>query len=76
MLNCRAYAHTENSTGLILGILLVASVIYINLKNAKSFKVKNPICIILVGLALGFIASFFGVGGGPINVHFLLFSSQ
>jgi len=41
--------------GLILGILLVASVIYINLKNAKSFKVKNPICIILVGLALGFI---------------------
>ncbi len=57
--------------GLILGILLVASVVYINLKNAKSFKVKNPICIILVGLALGFIASFLGVGGGPINVAFL-----
>ena len=56
--------------GLILGILLVASVVYINLKNAKSFKVKNPICIILVGLALGFIASFLGVGG-PINVAFL-----
>ena len=54
--------------GLILGILLVASVVYINL---KSFKVKNPICIILVGLALGFIASFLGVGGGPINVAFL-----
>ena len=51
--------------------MLVASVIYINLKNAKSFKVKNPICIILVGLALGFIASFLGVGGGPINVAFL-----
>ena len=57
--------------GLILGILLVASVVYINLKNAKSFKVKNPICIILVGLSLGFIASFLGVGGGPINVAFL-----
>ena len=57
--------------GLILGILLVVSVVYINLKNAKSFKVKNPICIILVGLALGFIASFLGVGGGPINVAFL-----
>ena len=51
--------------------MLVASVVYINLKNAKSFKVKNPICIILVGLALGFIASFLGVGGGPINVAFL-----
>ena len=58
--------------GLILGILLVASVIYINTKNAKSFKVKNPAGIVFVGLALGFIASFLGVGGGPINVAFLV----
>lgn len=58
--------------GLILGILLVISVIYVNLKNAKSFKVKNPIGIIAVGLSLGFIASFLGVGGGPINVAFLV----
>ena len=58
--------------GLILGILLVASVIYINVKNAKSFKVKNPAGIIFVGLMLGFIASFLGVGGGPINVAFLV----
>ena len=58
--------------GLILGILLVASVIYINVKNAKSFKIKNPAGIVFVGLALGFIASFLGVGGGPINVAFLV----
>ncbi len=58
--------------GLILGILLVASVIYVNVKNAKSFKVKNPAGIVIVGLALGFIASFLGVGGGPINVAFLV----
>ena len=58
--------------GLILGILLVASVIYVNAKNAKSFKVKNPAGIVIVGLALGFIASFLGVGGGPINVAFLV----
>ena len=49
--------------GLALGILLVASVVYIN--------VKNPILIVIVGLTLGFIASFLGVGGGPINVAFL-----
>jgi uncharacterized membrane protein YfcA len=48
--------------GLILGILLVISVIYINIKNAKSFKITNPI----------FIASFLGVGGGPINVAFVV----
>ena len=63
--------------GLILGILLVISVIYINVKNAKSFKITNPICIAAVGLTLGFIASFLGVGGGPINVaFFVLFFSM
>lgn len=58
--------------GIILGLLLVLSVVYINLKNAKSFKMKSPVGIILVGLALGFISSFLGVGGGPINVAFLI----
>lgn len=58
--------------GIILGLLLVLSVVYINLKNAKSFKMKNPFGIVLVGLALGFISSFLGVGGGPINVAFLV----
>lgn len=58
--------------GLILGLLLVASVIYINLKNKKSFDIKSPVGIALVGLTLGFIASFLGVGGGPINVAFLV----
>ena len=58
--------------GLILGLLLVASVVYINVKNAKSFRLTNPAAIIAVGLTLGFIASFLGVGGGPINVAFLV----
>lgn len=62
----------KNIQGIILGILLVLSVIYINLKNAKSFKVKSPVGIMLVGLMLGFLASFLGVGGGPINVAFLV----
>lgn len=57
--------------GLILGLLLVAAVIYINVKNAKSFNVKNPALTVLVGLTLGFTAAFLGVGGGPINVAFL-----
>lgn len=58
--------------GIILGILLILAVVYINIKNTKSFNVKNPIGIMLVGLALGGIASFLGVGGGPINVAFLV----
>lgn len=70
-------AKFDNSTlkgiqGIILGTLLVFSVIYVNLKNKRSFNVKNPIGVICVGLALGLIASFLGVGGGPINVAFLV----
>ena len=58
--------------GIILGILLVLSFIYINLKKRKSFTVKNPAGIIFSGFALGLTASFLGVGGGPINVAFLV----
>lgn len=58
--------------GIILGVLLVLSVIYINLKGKKSFNVKNPLGIIAVGFSLGTISSFLGVGGGPINVAFLV----
>lgn len=58
--------------GIVLGTLLVFAVLYVNLKNRKSFKVNNPIGVVIVGLALGFIASFLGVGGGPINVAFLV----
>ena len=58
--------------GVILCILLVASVVYINLKNRKSLTVKNPVGIIGVGFLLGVLSSFLGVGGGPMNVAFLI----
>lgn len=58
--------------GAVLGIFLVASVIYINLKKRKSFNINNSIAIVLAGFALGITASFLGVGGGPINVAFLV----
>lgn len=58
--------------GVILGLLLLASVIYINLKNRKSFNVKNSILTILIGFGMGLIAAFLGVGGGPINVAVLV----
>lgn len=58
--------------GIILGVLLVLAVIYVNLKNAKSLKIENPAATILIGLLMGGIAAFLGVGGGPINVAFLM----
>lgn len=61
--------------GIILGTVLVLAVIYINLKNPPSLNTKNPVCLFLSGLFLGALASFLGVGGGPINVAFLMFLS-
>jgi len=55
-----------------LAILLILIFIYMNNKNKfKSFKVKNGILCILVGLLLGFMSSFLSIGGGPINICIL-----
>ena len=54
----------------ILALLLTAVSVYVA-KDRKSFCVKNKIVIMFVGLSLGFIASFLGIGGGPINVAVL-----
>lgn len=54
----------------VLAALLLSVCIYVS-KQRFSFHVKNPAAICLVGLSLGFIASFLGIGGGPINVAVL-----
>ncbi len=53
-----------------LAVLLTAVSIYVG-KCEFAFKVKNKLAILAVGLALGFFASFLGIGGGPINVAVL-----
>lgn len=53
-----------------LAVLLTAVSIYVG-KCSFSFEVKNKLAILAVGLALGFFASFLGIGGGPINVAVL-----
>ncbi|MBQ3044766.1 MAG: sulfite exporter TauE/SafE family protein [Clostridia bacterium] len=54
----------------VLAALLLSVCIYVS-KQRFSFRVKNPAAICAVGLLLGFIASFLGIGGGPINVAVL-----
>lgn len=54
----------------ILASLIAAVCFYVS-KERKSFHVKNNAAILFVGLLLGFLASFLGIGGGPINVAVL-----
>ncbi|MBO5858621.1 MAG: sulfite exporter TauE/SafE family protein [Clostridia bacterium] len=53
-----------------LAVLLAAVSVYVG-KCSFSFHIKNKASIMVVGLVLGFFASFLGIGGGPINVAVL-----
>ncbi|SJZ61647.1 sulfite exporter TauE/SafE family protein [Anaerorhabdus furcosa] len=54
---------------LILMILLIIVLIYMNfLKHKYQWKLENPISYFVVGVVFGMIATFVGIGGGPINL--------
>lgn len=61
----------------ILIVMTVLVFIYVIKKDRiKSYNIKNPILCIIIGLVLGLLSSFLGIGGGPINlaILYLLFS--
>lgn len=71
----------ENATGnisLIQAIMLllinVFVFLYIKFKaKIKTLQVTNPVICVIIGLLLGMISSFLGIGGGPINIAVLYF---
>lgn len=64
--------YLKSAQATLLAILLIA--VMINMKsNFKTFHVKNRIAILVIGLCLGVISSFLGIGGGPINVAVFIF---
>lgn len=68
----------EAPVGLIqsiaLGIITLGTLFY-TLKRSKihTHNVKNPVFCALIGLALGVMSSFLGIGGGPINLCVLYY---
>lgn len=56
----------------IIAAFIIFVIFYVNSKNIKSFKIKNPVLIVLTGLILGLMSAFLGIGGGPINTTFLV----
>ena len=57
----------------IIMVLLTGSVFIYTMKKAsvKTKNFKNPIFSLVVGLLLGILSSFLGIGGGPINIMVL-----
>ncbi|MEG0684290.1 MAG: sulfite exporter TauE/SafE family protein [Coprobacillus sp.] len=59
---------------LILALLLTLTIIIIN--KEITFSINKKSVYVLVGISLGIISSFLGIGGGPINVAvFVMFFS-
>lgn len=71
LLNRFAEDLVKSVQSLLLGFLLAAVLIYLN-GHFKSFSVRNAAGILAVGLGLGLMSSFLGIGGGPINVAVLV----
>ena len=57
----------------IQGIMLASLLILVLFKEKlPKYRLKNTIGLFLIGVILGTIASFLGIGGGPINVMVLV----
>lgn len=54
----------------VMLVLVIAIIIYLSGKK-RSFNLKNKFAGIPVGLFLGVVSSFLGIGGGPVNVAVL-----
>lgn len=56
----------------LLLITFVIILIYYVFKNKfSSYRVQNPLLIMLLGFTLGSISVFLGIGGGPLNILLL-----
>ena len=57
----------------IIMVLLTGAVFLYTLKkeNIKTKNFNNPVFSLIVGLLLGILSSFLGIGGGPINLMVL-----
>lgn len=66
------------TVGLIQAICLIAItaaalMFTVRMKKIQTIKIKNIYATAVLGLALGLISSFLGIGGGPLNLAVLFY---
>lgn len=66
--------HASAIQSLILLVINMGALIYtLNKDKIKTLNIISAFNIIVIGCGLGFISSFLGIGGGPINIIVLQF---
>ena len=59
---------------LCLAALTLMTICYtLNQRRIHTHHITNPVVCVLVGLVLGILSSFLGIGGGPINLVVLYY---
>lgn len=59
---------------ILMVILTLGVLVYVlNKARIRTLNVSNPIVCLSIGLGLGILSSFLGIGGGPINLAVLYF---
>lgn len=57
-----------------LAIMTILTLVYtLNKSKIKTYRIDNASISVIVGLVLGIMSSFLGIGGGPINLVILYF---
>lgn len=74
----KIYFNNENLVGatqaIILLIMTAGVLVYIKVKGKiRNYSIENVIICFIIGLILGLISAFLGIGGGPINIAVLYF---
>lgn len=76
-ITAKLFDNADTAGGVQASLLLIATIatfIYtINKNKIKSKKVTSPVIAIIIGLFLGILGSFLGIGGGPFNVAVLYY---
>jgi len=59
---------------IVLMLVTIGTLIYtINKKKIKTLQLRSKLVCIIIGLLLGIMSSFLGIGGGPINLVVLYY---
>lgn len=66
------WIEADIASGIQSTILAVLLVVVLLRSQLPDWDIHHPLIILLVGLTLGTVASFLGIGGGPINVAVIM----
>ena len=74
----RSLSEDQNAVGAVqaacLAVITLGTLIYtVNKNRIRTKEVKSPAACVVIGLILGIMSSFLGIGGGPINLVVLYY---